>query len=179
MRLPDIDVPYVSQGDKDLGCVPACVKMVAEFFAAAYPGLPNPDIEEIEKAMGYTDSDGTPLDGIRRVNRILAGQSLQLEFSWSDGQEYPDIVQELEKNRPVIVWLKRDRNAEWSHSVVIKGRAENDLMINVNDPDPATATSSGSWLTSDFMRQWTNSDNILIRARVVERPPQRELTEFP
>lgn len=138
--------------------------------------MPNPEMDAIKKETGYTEDDGTPLDGVTKVNRILRGSANRLEFDWVEFADYRDIEQENDNGRPVIAWLKRDKFAEWSHSVVIKGRTEDDLLIKVNDPDPAT--TGGDWQTSDFMREWTNSDRILIRAKVTERPHQRELKDY-
>lgn len=150
--------------------------MVIEFYAKQYPDLPNPEMGPIKKEMGYTEDDGTPLEGVRRVNRILKGSVHSLEFGWNDYAKYDDIKEEIDERRPVIAWLKRDKFAEWSHSVVIRGRTEDDLRIKVNDPDKDALRDELA--TADFMREWTNSDRILIRAKVTERPHQRELKDY-
>lgn len=150
--------------------------MVVEFYSRKYPDLPNPPMGAIKRVMGYTEDDGTPLDGVTRVNRILMGNQHQLEFEWIELSDFREIKQEIDNQRPVIAWLKRDKFDEYSHSVVIKGRTDDDLMLKVNDPDPSA--QKGDWQTSEFMRRWTNSDRILIRAKVTERPQQRELMDF-
>ncbi|MDV3276988.1 MAG: C39 family peptidase [Nitrososphaerales archaeon] len=173
--MPDIDVPLVSQGDDDVGCVPACVKMVIEFYSAIYPDLPNPHMDALKKAMGYDDS-GTSLDGVTGVNRILVGGAHRLEFDWRDFAVFDDIKGELEGGRPVIAWMKPNRALELSHSVVIKATTDDDLRVKVNDPEPDDPKSE--YTTSEFMKQWENSDRILIRAKVTERPQQRELGDY-
>jgi hypothetical protein len=121
--------------------------------------------------------DGVSLDGVVGVNRVLVGSSHRLDFEWIDFAEFRDITEALDSGNPIIAWMKPDKDDEYSHSVVIKGRTEDDLELKVNDPDPAT--TGGNRKTSDFMREWTNSDRILIRAKVTERPHQRELTDYP
>ncbi len=168
------DVPYISQGDDDVGCVPTCVKMVVQFFAGKFADLPNPEMDALKKAMHY-GPDGTPLDGVTDVNKILKGTVHQLEFSWKEFAVFSDIKEELDNGRPVIAWIKQNRDLPISHSILIKATAQNDLRVQVNDPDSEEITEFD---TTTFMNAWNNSDRVLIRARVVERGAQRQIGDF-
>ncbi len=168
------DVPYLSQGNDDVGCVPACIKMIIEFYAKSFPDLPNPEMNALKKAMHY-DDDGTPLDGVTDVNKILRGTAHQLEFRWDDFVSFSDIKDELDNGRPVIAWIKPNRATQISHSIVIKQTSQNDLKIKVNDPDPDELSEYDTTL---FMKIWENSDRILIRAKVSDRDTQRQIGDY-
>jgi ABC-type bacteriocin/lantibiotic exporter with double-glycine peptidase domain len=174
-RLPaQVDVPYVGQGEDDVGCVWACVAMIIQYYSKHEPDLPNPDIETLKDQMGY-DNQGISLDGVESVNRILRGSRVSLQFSWSELAEFRTIKREIENQRPVIAWIKQNKNLPVSHSIVIKGTSNGDLRVKVNDPDDE---KKAEYLTSDFMKAWDNSDRILITARIVERPTQRQIGDF-
>lgn len=149
--------------------------MVVRFYRRIFPDLPEPDFAEIRKAM-ESRAEGTPLRGVPKVNTILKGPINQLEFDFIDLAKYPDIRRELDLGQPVIAWMKPERGAPISHSVVIKGTSRDDLMIQVEDPDPDHPERE--WPTSEFMNYWNNSDRTLIRARVTQRGQQSALSEF-
>ena len=171
--MPDIDVPYVSQGDDDVGCVWACVKMMIEFYAKKYPDLPNPDVEVVKKGISY-QKDGTRLDGVLGINQHLKGTKHELIFDWIDFAKFPDIEEELAEGKPVIAWIKQNRHADIHHSIVVKGADTSLLRVSVNDPEPEEPHEHK---LTDFMRAWETGDRILIRAHVGLRPTQRKLDE--
>jgi hypothetical protein len=171
--LPDIDVPYVSQGDDDVGCVWASIKMVIEFYAKKYPDLPNPDVEVVKRGISY-EKEGTSLDDVTGINRMLRGTTHELVFEVVEYAKFPDIEAELAQGKPVIAWIKQNRWADLEHVIVVKGVNAVDLRIYVNDPDPEEPSEH---MISGFMKAWETSDRTLIRADVRLRPEQRRLDE--
>ncbi len=171
--MPGIDVPYVSQGDDDTGCVWACIKMIVEFYHRKYPDLPNPDVEIIKRAIGY-EKEGTPLEGVIGINQYLRGEQHELVFEWEDYAEFSDIEAELTNTNPVIVWIKQNRASPLHHVIVVKGATTVDLRVYVNDPDP---DEPGEQTVEDFMNAWRTGDRILIRAHVRLRASQRRLED--
>jgi hypothetical protein len=151
--------------------------MLVEFYSRKYPDIPNPSIEAIGKAIGYEEEDGTPLDHVWHVDRLLVGNKHRLQFEHEEFAHFRDIKNELLNDKPIIAWLKTNKFDEYSHSVVIKGRTEDDLTLKVNDPDPVTSERTERQVV-DFMKEWENSDNCLIRVTVTETPQQKELSEF-
>lgn len=168
-----LQVPHVDQDD-DYSCVPACVKMVVQFHHQRNNSLPNPTFDEIKRAIG-TRPDGTMLDDVPKVNRLLKSATHKLEFTFSERASFEEIEKELSEGRPVIAWLKKvnDRRIA-SHSVVIKEVSRETLTIAYEDPFYGQQASS----ITQFMGEWNNSANILIRATIDEKPPQREMEEY-
>lgn len=135
--------------------------------------MPNPDEEAVKKGVGY-DKEGTPLEGVTAINKILRGNEHELVFEWSDFAKFPDIEKDLDNDLPVIAWIKQTKDSPIHHSMVIRGVNNTDLRVYVNDPDPDEPKEHS---LSDFMKAWDIGDRILIRAQVRTRPKQRRLDE--
>ena len=58
--------------------------------------------------------------------------------------------------------------------MVIKEVSRETLTIAYEDPFYGQQVSS----ITQFMGEWNNSANILIRATIDEKPPQREMEEY-
>jgi hypothetical protein len=136
--------------------------------------IPNPNINEIARAMG-TDESGTSLNDVVKVNRILRGHSHYLQLVPRRNCEFRDIKKQVqEEGRPVIAWIKPRREDRIGHSVVVKEIDPSGLKLTVDDP------ARGEWVieVTEFLRVWGNSHYVLIEATVDNKPPQSELGDF-
>jgi ABC-type bacteriocin/lantibiotic exporter with double-glycine peptidase domain len=177
-RLARLEVPHVYQGPESNDCVPAAVLMVVRYYKEKMgigDGLPNPDLHDLKRVMD-TDEDGTMLRNVPKADHLLKGRSHMLEFKAKQHADLRAIKKEIDAGRPVIVVIKPKRGMRLGHSMVVKGLDATHLKITFDDP--ASVEGHREMEQTEFLREWGNSGNVLIEARLDRKPPQKELEEF-
>lgn len=145
--------------------------MVLEFVRIQNVGsyIPDLKIEEISRTIG-TDEDGTPLEGIEKINGKLEKCVPSIEFVTKENCDFKEIEEEIiSKGKPVIAWIAIMHN----HSIVITGLDMNALIVYYNDPEIGKRQIE----TGKFISAWNSIGNVLIKLKIGEKI-QRVIPEY-
>jgi len=171
--LVKMNVPKWGQGN-DHNCVPTCLKMVLEYLSDKHgEKIPRYSIKTIARVI-ETKLDGTTPKKVEQLNAFLGKAIPSVEFETGFMRTFPEILNELNNERPVIVWINvRDPPEKLWHAVVLTGFDPNTNMLYYNDPwDKSEKISE----VGSFIHMWG------IEARMVKvligKTHQRHIQEW-
>lgn len=146
---PRLPVPLFSQ-EKN-GCGAAAVAMVAHYWRGAAPnGLDSP--QAIYQQLYERERGGVPLSRMKEYFERLGLSAFTLYGEWKD------LVEQIQKGRPVIVGLKKNPRSEL-HFVVAVGADDEAVWLH----DPARKKAHRV-KRERFEKQWRHADAWLLLA---------------
>lgn len=152
-ELKPLDVPIIIRDD-GISCVPTCIEMVLNYLREKREmKVPELLFSEICDAIGM-DGEGSTLEGVERMN----GNCGRVRFATKESGQFDEIRKQLEKENPVIAWIKEYEDTTLRHSVVIKYVDYSKLEVVINDP----AFGERKIPVTEFEAIWRKAANILI-----------------
>lgn len=129
-----LNVPKWGQAN-DHNCVPTCIKMILEYLREKYGDkIPRYSIKTIARIV-ETRLDGTAPKKVEQMNHLLARAAPSVEFKTGLMRTFPEILEELNNERPVIVWINaREPPEKLWHAVVLIGFEPTTNTLFYNDP---------------------------------------------
>jgi hypothetical protein len=102
-----------------------------------------------------TDRDGTAPRATENVNFLLHRAKPPMKFQLFEMSKFPEIVKELNEERPVIVWINIAESPDtvW-HAVVIVGFNLENNIVTYDDPDEDEKDCIKSLEAGVFIKKW-------------------------
>ena len=102
-----------------------------------------------------TNKDGTAPRAVENVNFLLHRAKPPMKFQLFEMSKFPEIVNELNEERPVIVWMNiaEPPDTIW-HAVVIVNFNPDNNMITYDDPDEDERDCIKSLEAGVFTKKW-------------------------
>jgi ABC-type bacteriocin/lantibiotic exporter with double-glycine peptidase domain len=149
-----IDVPFVPQPHD--GCGAAAILMVIEYWAQ-HEGAENPpvgDVAAIEQQLYSPKDHGISADEMQRYFQQHGFRAFALNGRWND------LVEQLEKGRPLIAALRPQGQSEL-HYVVLDGVDSARNLVTMNDPAQRKLLTEER---SSFEKEWSATHNWILLA---------------
>lgn len=156
-------------------CVPTCVKMVLEYVREKYGGakIPRLSIKTIAR-IAQTTIDGTTPRDVENMNEALHAAVPSIEFEAKFMARFPEIMTELNEERPVIVWINAVEPPDIVlHAVVVIGFDPETNTVFFNDPNGAVEKTEEVGV---FIRKW--GDYARLVKVLIGRKQQRHINEW-
>lgn len=156
-------------------CVPTCVKMVLEYVREKHgkTRIPRLSIKRIANVV-KTTVDGTAPRDVENMNEALSGAVPSVEFEAKFLSRFPEVIEELNGERPVIVWINVVEPPDIVlHAVVITGFDPETNKVFFNDPDGAVEKTEEVGI---FVRKW--GDYARLVKVLIGRKQQRHINEW-
>jgi predicted double-glycine peptidase len=158
-----LDVPFVRQ-EKD-GCGAASIAMVMQYWLKQQgrPATDSADARQIRRALYAPDAHGIYASAMERYFQQHGFRA----FSFSG--EWKDLLQHLQKGRPLIVALKPPGTDRPLHYVVVAGLDWEQSLLLLNDPAQRKLLKQ---TRSTFEQQWNATGKWTLLA--LPQPGDRE-----
>ena len=159
-----LDVPFVKQ-EKE-GCGAASISMVMQYWlkqGQITAGGTDPGV--IQRALYSKEGHGIYASDLERYFQEHGFRTFAFQGAWED------LMQHLEKGRPLIVALKPERRNAELHYVVIAGLDWERGIVLVNDPAERKLLKQER---SAFEKQWSAAGKWTLLA--VPRPDDHKET---
>lgn len=151
-----IDIPHFRQ-PTDRHCVPTCQKMVLEYARKQLKvNCPILSIKKIAKKTGINREGVVPKDA-EKINELLRRSKPPIKFQTMDMANFGEIENELNEERPVIVFINAldPPDILW-HAVVVVDFVPNEIVYH--DPDEDEENCIKKLEIGVFMSKWTWRD---------------------
>jgi predicted double-glycine peptidase len=148
--IPPLDVPFFAQQKN--GCGAASIAMTIRYWANQ-PGQRQadaPSAEQVYQRLYDPERKGILLADMKRYLEEIGFRAFTLRGQWSD------LEQHLEKGRPIVVGLKKNRASQLHFAVVIGAEGQ---RVWLNDP---TRKKSSRVKLAEFTRQWELADRWML-----------------
>jgi len=126
--------------------------MVLEFVREKHgKKIPRLSIKRIARVV-KTEKDGTAPKDVENMNDALEKAKPSVEFKTEFLSRFPEIVKELDEERPVIVWINcvEPPDIVW-HAVVVTGFDPETNTVLFNDPQGAVKKEEE---VGRFVKKW-------------------------